>query len=323
MARGTFFLRRAAQSIAAFFVLATLIFCIFRLLPGNPVGAVSSPEMTEAVRHELIVRFGLDQPVYVQYFRFLKELAVGDFGTSFTYQQPVLPIVLDRAANTATIILPAFVLSYGLGFALGVIAAWKRGTAIDSSIVLFVLGFRSAPMLWTGMMALFLLAFVWPLFPVGGMRSPGSFSFGFEKYLNPDFLWHLTLPLIVSSLYFLGFPAILTRNAMLEVVGEDFIELARAKGQTEAGIMFRHAARNAILPPVTAAAVFIGWAFGGILVLEYVFSWPGLGTEMVHAVGARDYPLAQGCFMFIGILILLSNLVADVLYSWLDPRISQ
>jgi peptide/nickel transport system permease protein len=324
MSKWTYIGRRAGHSLLTFLVLVTLLFGIFRLLPGDPVAAVSSPEMTPSVRQDLVERFGLDQPLHVQYLRFLRRLAVGDFGVSFAYQRPVLPVVLERASNTAVLILLVFVLSYGLGFTLGVIAAWKRGTAIDSLILFFVLGFRSAPMLWTGMMALFSFAHVWPIFPVGGMRSPGSVSIGFvERYLNVDFLWHLVLPMVISSLYFLGFPALLTRNAMLEVIGEDFIELARAKGQREVAVMFKHAARNAILPPVTAAAVFIGWAFGGILVVEYVFSWPGLGTEMVYAVGYRDYPLAQGCFMFIGILILLSNLLADLLYVWLDPRIAR
>lgn len=324
MNRWAYIRRRAVHTLLTFGVLVTLLFAMFRLLPGDPVAAMSSPEMTPSVRQDLVERFGLNRPLHIQYARFLGRLVAADFGVSFAYQRPVLPIVLERASNTVILIVLAFVISYGAGFGLGVIAAWKRGTMLDSLILFFVLGFRSAPMLWTGMMALFFFAHVWPIFPVGGMRSPGSVAVGFAaKYLSLDFVWHLVLPLGVSSLYFMGFPALLTRNAMLEVIGEDFIELARAKGQREIAVMFKHAARNAILPPVTAAAVFIGWAFGGILVVEYVFSWPGLGTEMVYAVGYRDYPLAQGCFTFIGILVLLSNLVADMLYAWLDPRIAR
>ena len=322
MSKQRYFFRRAVHSLITLWVLMTILFCLFRLLPGDPVAAVSSPEMSAEVKRDLIERFELDKPLYVQYVGFFRGTLRGDLGISFAYQRPVFGIVLARASNTLILIIVVFIVSYSLGFLIGVISAWKRGSRIDNVLLLFALGFRSAPVLWTGMMALYLLSYLWHVFPVGGIRSPGSVSTNFfEHFFNLDFLHHLFLPVVVSSLYFMGFPALLTRSAMHEVMDEDFIELARAKGLKEVAVMFKHAARNAILPAVTAAAVFIGWAFGGILTVEYVFSWPGLGTEMVYAVGYRDYPLAQGCFIFIGLLIIAANLVADFIYGYLDPRI--
>jgi peptide/nickel transport system permease protein len=184
------------------------------------------------------------------------------------------------------------------------------------------LAFRSAPVFWTGMVALMYLSYTWDLFPIGGMRTPGYEAAGmWDKYISLDFLHHLILPAVISALYYLGLPMLLTRTSMLQVFGEEFVDLARARGLSEMRVMFAHVLRNALLPLVTASAVAIGLAVGGNIVIEYVFSWPGIGAQIVLATANRDYPLAQGTFIIIGITVMAANLLADLAYGYLDPRI--
>jgi peptide/nickel transport system permease protein len=187
----------------------------------------------------------------------------------------------------------------------------------------FVLFFRSAPTFWVGLMAIILFSAGLGWFPAQGMRTVGTPSGSFaQMFLNWDFLHHLILPSIVAALYFMATPLLVMRNSMLEVLSEDYVEMAHAKGIKPRKVLFRHAARNALLPVVTSGALFIGSAIGGQVLIEVVFSWPGLGREIVTAVTRRDYPLAQACFIIISTTVMVMNLVADLLYAALDPRIS-
>jgi peptide/nickel transport system permease protein len=317
-----FLLRRTGQLILSLLIVAVLIFLIFHLGPGDPTAAVLAdgfpPEVVEALRHA----YGLDQPMPVQLLLFLKNLLSGELGRSFFYDQPVIAVLGEKFWNTAVLMGVSFLLAYGFGFIGGIFLAWRRGTLTENILVSIALFFRAAPLFWTGMLALSIFSYWWQILPHSGLRSPGFDAEGaWDKFVSLDFLQHLILPALVSSLYFIGTPLLITRNVAMEVIEEDFVDYARAKGLSERQVMYRHVAPNALLPVVTNAAVFIGAALGGQVLIEYVFGWPGLGRELILAVQRRDYPIAEGGFFMLAVTAMLMNFVADLLYSKLDPRV--
>jgi len=318
-----YLLRRFIHLAITQLAVVTIIFGLFRLLPGDPAAAMVDPLAPPETRQLLLHQLGLDRPLGAQYLTYLGNLVRGELGLSFRTNRPVISVLQEKALNTFLLTLASFLFAYTVGILGGVLLAWHRGTRLDAVGSTLVLLFRSAPIFWTGVLGMMLFTFTLGWLPHAGMRTPGYEAAGLlETYLSLDFLHHLILPVLVSGLYYVGLPLLLVRNTMLEVLGEDFIEMARAKGMGQARLMFLHAARNALLPVVTASALFIGWAMGGQVVLEYLFSWPGLGREIVLAVENRDYPVAQGAFLFLSVLIAALNLLADVVYSWLDPRIA-
>lgn len=296
---------------------------MFRLMPGDPtvalIDSVTSPEAREQIRDE----YGLNDPLYVQYAIFMKDVVTLNFGESFFYNVSVFKVLGDKLASTLILMFTAMIISYGLGVTIGAWMAWNRGTKTEGFITAVVLIFRSAPTFWVGIMAIYLFSVILGWLPHSGIREIGYSSENFfQTFFTWDFVRHLTLPVIVASTMFIASPLLVMRNSMLEVMGEDFIEMAEAKGLKQSVILFRHAARNALLPVVTAGALFIGTALGGQVLLEYVFSWPGLGQEIVLAAQRQDYPLAQGSFIIMAALIMIMNLVADIIYAYIDPRIS-
>ncbi len=318
-----YIVRRVVQGFITLWLIATIAFGIFRLLPGDPTLVVLDPSFPPDVREILRHRFGLDQPLYVQYVRYLTNIARGDLGRSFFYAQPAMLIIREKLLNTLILTFAAFFVAYGGGILGGVFLAWHRGSRRETVGITLALLFRAAPLFWSGMLAIMLFSFTLGWFPHAGLRTPGYEATGvWDKYFSWDFLAHLVLPATVSGLYFLGFPLLLVRSTMLEVLGEDYIELAKAKGFSERRIVFHHAARNALLPVVTAAAVYIALAAGGITMIEYVFSWPGLGLEIVSATQRRDYPLAEASFLLLGVMVVVLNFLADLLYGYLDPRVA-
>lgn len=318
-----FLVRRVFHSLITIWVIMTVVFVLFRAAPGDPTNRLVDASFPREVREEILRRFGLDKPVWQQYLIYVGNVLQGDLGVSFFTRRPVVQELGERFWNTAILALASFLIAYPLGAVAGAYLASKRGTRLEVFAVAFSLFFRSAPLYWTGMLALTYFSFTLGWFPNGRLRDVGYVANNaFEKYVNLDFLHHLALPAIVAGLYFAALPLLLMRNTVLEVLNEDFIELARAKGLSENAVLFRHGVRNAVLPIVTAAAVYIGLALGGMAVIEVVFSWPGLGREIVEAVKGGDYPLAQGAFLMLAVMISLMNLVADVLYGYLDPRIT-
>ncbi len=318
-----YLLRRLLTLILNFWVVATLIFFMFRFLPGDPTAMFLDPSMTVDVRAAILERFGLDRPLHEQYVLYMQNLLRGDFGWSFYYSRPVGEIIGDFLPNTVVLAAASLIIAYVVGVIGGVVLAWKRNSRFGEWGTLIPLFFRSAPVFWTGMVAIMFFSYRWNLFPHRGMRTPGYVADGFlEKFVNPDFLHHLALPTLIAALYYMGLPMLLTRTSMLEVFGEEFVDLARARGLSEARVMFVHVLRNALLPIVTATAVAIGLAVGGNIVIEYVFSWPGIGREIVLATQNRDYPLAQGMFMVIAAAVMVANTLADMVYVYLDPRVT-
>ncbi|MBI4491972.1 MAG: ABC transporter permease [Chloroflexi bacterium] len=321
MQRG-YALRRILENLATAWVVLSLAFVLFRLLPGDPAAVLLGPLADPIVRAQVAEELGLNQPWPVQYAGYVRQILGGDFGVSFLTRQPVLDMVGPAFMNTFALAVLSAVVSFSLGTVLGVVLARKRGTRFEAVCMTIALFLRSMPPFWVGLLAIMLFAIQLKWLPFVGLRSAETVTENLlSVYLSWDFVVHAILPVGVGSLYFMVMPLLLMRSSVLSVMGEDFTELARAKGLTEWAILFRHVARAAILPVATDAAAFIGWAMGGLVTLEVVFSWPGLGKLLVSAIDWRDYPVAQAALLLICATTLTLNLVADLLYVYLDPRV--
>ncbi len=302
---------------------ATILFLMFRLMPTNPLAAYIDPTFTEEQQQLLMAKFGLDRPLWEQYFIYLKNLLQGELGDSFFYRQPVGERVMELLPNTLVLTFSSLIIAYVFGIIVGAWLAWKRDSVAERAAIPLVLTTRAMPEFWLGMLLLAVFSFTLGWFPAGGTRSPGSEYDGYlALYTSRDFLAHLVLPAMTLAIYSQGLPLLLMRSNMLEVMNEDFVTMARIKGLSNWTVVVRHAARNALLPVMTSFAIAVGYQIQGNVVVETVFSWPGLGRELVNAVSASDYPLAQGAFLMIAVVVVLMNLLADLLYSLLDPRIS-
>lgn len=317
-----YIIRRILYTLLTLFGVATILFFIFRIMPGDPTAQVISPALDPVAQARLKEAYGLDKPLLVQYFLYLKNLAVFDWGRSFTSSQPVIDIMAYRFWNTIFLMGAAmcFVLVAGTG--LGMVMAWRRGGPLDTGGTVMALVFQSAPPFVTGLLLLMVLSYRLDLFPTGGMHAPGvSIGKGLGVFLSADFLHHLVLPTITVALYYLATPMLIMRDSMLEVMGSDFIELAKAKGLAPHVVMIKHAARNALMAVVTVSSLMVGFAIGGQVLVETVFSWPGMGQLMVEAAQSHDYPVAQATFLVLAAIVIFLNLLADISYCYLDPRI--
>lgn len=260
-------------------------------------------------------------PLYNQYVVYMKSMLLLDFGNSFTTGQPVWDELKTRVPPTALLFGTATILAYLIGIALGVVLAWRRGTHLELGALVISLIFYSMPLFWFGLIMLWIFSFQYHIFPLGGMMDPppeGGWH-GFQMYTN--ILWHLTLPLLTLTVLSLAGNILLMRNSMLEVMGEDFIVTAKAKGLSERTVMYKHAARNATLPVVTAMALSIGAIISGGVLTETIFSWPGMGKLLVDSTIGQNFPVVQGTFFILAILTILGNILADLLYAYLDPRV--
>lgn len=314
--------KRLLQSLLVLWVVVTLLFLMFRLLPGNPLVAYISPTFTEQQQTALLDRFGLADPLPVQYATYLGNIVEGDLGQSFFHQDSVIDLVMDVLPNTLYLTLMSLFLAYVVGVIGGLLLAARRGSRSEKVGVTFTLMTRSAPEFWVGMLLLVVFAFGLQWFPSSGASSPGvSYTSELDKLSSLDFWRHLALPAVTLALYLHGLPLLLMRSSMLEVMQDDFVTMSRLIGYSETRILVRHAARNALLPVATAMALGLGYSLGGNVVVEYVFGWPGLGRMLVTAVSDKDYPLAQGAFLLIAIVMIGMNFLADALYGVLDPRV--
>lgn len=319
----TFYAKRLVHMLFVLWAIASLLFLMFRLLPGDPTLAYIDPSFTQEQRATIQHQFGLDLPLSRQYVIFLGNILHGEFGLSFRQRLPVVDLVLSTLPNTLLLTLTALVAAYTFGGLFGAVLAWTRGSRFEAASIPLVLATRAAPEFWVGMLLLAVFAFGLGWFPSGGATSPGAvFPSGWARITSADFARHLVLPALTLAIYLQGLPVLLMRSNMLEVMGEEFVTMARMKGLPERDIMLRHAARNALLPLVTAFALGFGASVGGNVVIETVFSWPGLGRMLVDAVGSSDYPLAQGAFLLIAAVLVGMNFVADMLYGLLDPRVA-
>ena len=317
-----YFLNRLAQALLVLWVVATILFFMFRLMPGTPLAAFLDTTTTAEQQQALIRQFGLDRSLPEQYGLFLLNLMQGDLGNSFFFKRPVVDLVLEVLPNSIILTLTALIVAYAFGVTAGAYLAWKRGSWIEGLGIPLALTTRAAPEFWLGMVMLAVFSFGLGWFPSGGANTSGSdFDSMAARVFSRDFAAHLTLPALTLAVYLQGLPLLLMRSNMLEVLQEEFITMARMKGLSNASIVMRHAARNALLPVATAFALGVGGAVGGNVVVETVFSWPGIGRLLVNAVASSDYPLAQGAFLMITVVLVTMNFLADVTYHFLDPRV--
>jgi peptide/nickel transport system permease protein len=273
-------------------------------------------------RQKVLEQFGLDKPLLEQYRIYMANLLHGELGMSFNYREPVAEVIEEKIVNTLVLMGFSLSLAWGLGVFLGAVLAWYRGSRFEKIAISFALLLRSSPVFWTGMLAVGYLAGKLGWFPVGGMHTPGQEFHGpIDKFVSLDFLHHLILPSLVRVAYTMANPMLVMRSSMLEVMGEDFVEMARAKGLRERAVLFRHAVRNALLPAVTVLTLLIGFAIGGQVLIETVFNWPGMGREIIMAIQRCDYPVAQGIFLMMGAIVATLNMLTDILYGYLDPRV--
>ena len=312
-------LKRVGFAIVTVFVAVTINFVLFRLAPGTAVTNLSRvPHATPQLRHALEVQFGLDKSKWAQYVIYLKQLVHGNLGVSYENEQPVSTNLRIALINTLPMVTLGTIFSIILGTLTGVIAAWRRGTPTEAATVSSALGFYAMPTQWLGLMLIIIFAGV---LPTGGMTNEFLLNPGFWQHLR-DLGSHILLPSLTLGLTLYGEYTLIVRSAMLETLGEDYILTARAKGLRPWTIVRKHALRNAALPITTLIALSLGYIVAGAILIETVFSWPGIGRAVYEAVLERDYPMLQGAFLLLTIAVVLCNLIADLLYFKLDPRVT-
>ncbi|MEO7762579.1 MAG: ABC transporter permease [Casimicrobiaceae bacterium] len=316
-----FVLRRVLQLVPVLLAIASLNFLLLHLAPGDAAEIIAgqsghgTPEMVAALRRD----FGLDLPLLQQFFVFVGRLLRFDLGYSAVQQVPVIDLVLGRLPATLILMLSALTLAIGGGVLLGVAAARKRGTWIDHAISVGALVFYAVPVFWLGLMLIVLFSIMLGVLPSGGMSDIGKAESGFAYVL--DVLRHLVLPAFTMALFYLALYTRVMRTSMLEVFSLEYIVAARAKGLSESAIAWRHAVPNAILPVVTLAGIQFGHLLGGSILIETVFGWPGLGRLVFDALLQRDTNVLLGILFVSSVVVVVVNLLVDLLYGFLDPRI--
>lgn len=316
--------RRLAALAATLLAVATFNFFLFRILPGDPIRLLArAGNLTPEAIARLRQLFGLDEPLPVQYLIYLKNIVTGQFGMSLTYRRPVVDILAERITNTLILLAAATIVVVIAGIALGVAAASRRGSRTDTGTVVTSLVFWSLPTFWTGLILIFIFGVWLQVFPISGMTDPGSLfvTSPLEKAL--DVARHLVLPTITLALVDIGQFILITRSSLVDVLTEDYIVTARAKGLSRRAVVWRHGVRNALLPIVTATALYVSLIVGGAIQVETVFSWPGMGRLMYDAVLRRDYPILEASFFIFAVTVILANLLSDLLYQALDPRVRE
>jgi peptide/nickel transport system permease protein len=295
-------------------------FFLFRVVQKDPIGSMFRGRNVPAETiDELRRSFGLDEPLGTQFVLYLRETAQLNLGISYQTRQPVWDEIAVAIPPTLVLVGISSILSALIGTIGGIIAAWRRNTWKDHSITSGTMLFYAMPDFWLGMILLVLFAVVLGWFPVGGMTDAGSNATGFALFL--DRLHHLFLPALTLTLAYLGEYALVTRSSLLDVMGEDYLTVARAKGLRDVVVRNRHAVPNALLPVVTLTAINFGFVLSGAIAVEAVFSWPGLGKATADAIQGPDLPMLQGLFLLFSTAVIFFNLVADLVYSWLDPRV--
>ena len=314
-----YLLKRTLFALVTVFVAITLNFVLFRALPGNAVSDLSRvPKATPALRLALEKEFGLDKPMWEQYLIYLREMAHGNLGISYANQQPVISELRTKLANTIPMVSLGTLLAILIGVGTGVLSSWRRGTLSDHISTNTAIAFYAFPTQWLALMLLILFA---TTLPSVGMHDAFAVGSGFwaSKW---DAFRHMILPSATLALTLYGEFTLVVRSAMLETLGEDYVLTARAKGTKPWTIMRTDALRNAMLPTITLIALSLGYVVGGTILIEEVFSWPGIGEAVYRSVGAHDYPMLQGAFLVLTLSVVFFNFLADLLYFRLDPRIS-
>jgi len=316
-----YILKRLLIAVPLVFGVLTLTFFIIRLAPGDPAAFFIQPGISPNVAEQIRQQYGLNDPLPVQYIKWLGNVLQGDFGRSFSRaQQPVFEVIAQALPVTMTIAVLTLIANFVFGIIIGVISAVKQNSFSDRFLTVTALFFYSMPEFWLALMMIILFALKWPLFPVSGLNEVGAESYGPIGFFM-DRIWHLVLPVTVLSINGAAGIARYVRGSMLEVIRQDYVRTARAKGLSERVVILKHALRNALLPVITLMGSSLPFIFSGALFIEVIFAFPGMGRVTVEAIFARDYPLIIANTFVSGTMIVLGNLLADVLYAVVDPRI--
>jgi peptide/nickel transport system permease protein len=323
---GAFVLRRLLGAIPLLIGIATLIFFVINLAPGDPTALYFNPNMPAEVLEQIRRNFGLDQPIHIRYVKWLFAFFQGDFGYSFAQSRPVADILKEAIPNTLMLTMGALFLMFLIGMAIGVLQAVKQYSLFDSTSSIIALFFYSMPPFWLALMLMLLFSLKahewgWPIaFPPTGITSVDYEFLGAAGKVK-DRLMHLVLPTLTLTLALAAGVARYTRGQMLEVVRQDFIRTARAKGLPERTVILKHALRNSLIPVITLLGLYLPLLFSGTVFIETIFAWPGMGRVIMDAIFQRDYPVVMATSFIFAALTVLGSLIADVLYAVADPRI--
>lgn len=324
MSKKQYIIKRTAQTFLLLFFILTFLFIFFRLMPGNVTAlmtnAGASPEAIAAVEE----KWGLNDPIHVQYLNFMQNLLQGDMGTSLQYSEPVVGFVKQRIFNTFILVAPGITLAYIIGTFIGTLMGSNRGSRLEKYGIIPLILSGSFPSFFIAI-GLMIVFSVWlGIFPTSGMLSPGfgnEMSTWWRQYFTGNFALHYVLPVSAVVLRYLFNPALIMRTSVVQVMGEDFTEYHRLTGLPKIKRL-RHIAKHSFLPVLTLYPVSMTRALGGLVLIETVFNWPGIGFTLVEAVLARDFPVVQFCFFVVAVWVVLANYVVDIIYGLVDPRIS-
>ena len=306
--------KRIFMTIPVMVVVALFVFLLLRLSPGDPAAVIAGDYATAEDVQKIREKLGLSEPIFVQFVTWLGSLIQGDLGTSIFSNKPVTELIAQRLEPTLMLALTTIIFSILVAVPLGTIAAFRAGSWIDRLVMLFSVGGFSVPVFVLGYILIYYFSITWRILPVQGYRSP------FEDGMLP-FVQHIILPTLTLSVIYIALLARMTRASVMEVLEEDYIRTARAKGLSEVKILMRHALGNAAVPIVTVIGIGIALLIGGVVVTESVYNIPGLGRLVLDAVLARDYPIIQGLILFFSLIYVLLNLIIDLTYTLFDPRI--
>lgn len=311
---GSFLVRRALLSIPTLLLVAIAVFLMMHAAPGDPAELLLGPFASDEQIARLTGQLGLDQPLAVQFGKWFGQVVRGDLGTSYTLRLPVAEELVRKYGATLLLTIAAVTISSVVGLTAGIVAANYRDTPVDTGVMVAALMGLSVPVFWLGMILIVLFSVRLPWFPVSGMAPPGGGDV-------LDYLRHLTLPALTLGAANAGYVARFARSSLIEVLGEDYVRTATAKGQSRLRVVLKHALRNVMIRVATVQGMQFGYLLGGAVLTETVFSWPGIGTLMLKAILSRDFPMIQGAVLLVAVSFIVVNLLVDLTYALIDPRV--
>jgi peptide/nickel transport system permease protein len=321
---GKFLASKFLQYVIVIFLMLTLNFLLPRLMPGNPLVFLAGEDvgfMSSTEKEAILEKHGLNQSIWQQYGTYIKNILTGDFGYSYQQKRPITELLIERLPWTLLLTGLGLVISTVIGVLFGTISAWKRGTKTDANLLTMFMFLSAMPSFWVGMILVSIFAAQLGWFPVFGAEAAWSNLKGMDRFI--DIVKHLVLPLSTLVLISVTSTFMIMRYSMLNVLGEDYIMMAKAKGVKDKVIKYKHAMRNALLPVATVFMLSLGFTLGGATVIETVFAYPGVGRLMFESVLSRDYPLIQATFLIITFSVVIANFLADLLYPLLDPKVGK
>jgi peptide/nickel transport system permease protein len=317
MGLASYVIKRALVAVGLILLVATINFVIVHLTPGGPTTVLlTNPRITTAQRAQILASYGLDKPLYTQYLLYVVGMFTGNWGISYFYLQPAYTVIAQRIGVTLLLMVPSLIVTVIIGVLLGIMSARRPFSILDRLASSTAFFFYAMPAFWLGFVLLTLFALDLRVLPAGGISSIG------EGESITGLLSHLALPLVTLTLVNLANFSLLVRTSLMDVMDQNYIVTARGKGLTERLVFYRHALRNALLPTVTMTGLFVGFLLTGAILVESVFSWPGLGLLTFQSILSRDYPIMLSLFFIFSVMIIASNLVTDIVYGFLDPRVS-